>query len=60
MTTWLIDKSALVRLGRSPDAEEWATRVERSLVRVCTVTRLRSGGEPASGPHARRVPYASY
>ena len=43
MTTWLIDKSALVRLGRSPDAEQWATRVERGLVRVCTVTQLEVG-----------------
>ena len=43
MTTWLIDKSALVRLGRSADAEEWATRIERGLVRVCTVTRLEVG-----------------
>lgn len=43
MTTWLIDKSALVRLGRSPDAEEWVTRIERGLVRVCTVTRLEVG-----------------
>ena len=43
MTTWLIDKSALVRLGRSPDAGEWANRVERGSVRVCTVTRLEVG-----------------
>jgi predicted nucleic acid-binding protein len=43
VTTWLIDKSALVRLGRSSDAEEWATRIERGLVRVCTVTRLEVG-----------------
>ena len=43
VTTWLIDKSALVRLGRSPDAKEWATRIERGLVRACTVTRLEVG-----------------
>jgi predicted nucleic acid-binding protein len=43
LTTWLIDKSALVRLGRSPDARDWANRVERGLVRVCTVTRLEVG-----------------
>jgi hypothetical protein len=43
VTTWLIHKSALVRLGRSSDAEEWATRIERGLVRVCTVTRLEVG-----------------
>jgi predicted nucleic acid-binding protein len=40
---WLIDKSALVRLGHSPDAKEWATRIERGLVRVSTVTRLEVG-----------------
>jgi predicted nucleic acid-binding protein len=38
--TWLIDKSALVRLGMSPDAAEWAARIERGLVRIATVTRL--------------------
>jgi hypothetical protein len=29
VTEWLIDKSALVRLADSPDAEEWAARIER-------------------------------
>ena len=43
MTTWLIDKSALVRLGHSRNAEEWASRIERGLVRICTVTRLEVG-----------------
>jgi predicted nucleic acid-binding protein len=41
--TWLIDKSALVRLASSPDAGEWAVRVERGLVRITTVTRLEVG-----------------
>lgn len=27
-TTWLIDKSALLRLGQSDEAEEWATRID--------------------------------
>ena len=43
MTTWLIDKSALVRLAHSPDAVEWASRIERGLVRISTVTRLEVG-----------------
>lgn len=43
MTSWLIDKSALVRLGRSPDAEQWANRIERGLVSISTVTRLEIG-----------------
>ena len=41
--SWLIDKSALVRLGGSPDAEAWAHRVERGLVRIATVTLLEVG-----------------
>ena len=43
MTTWLIDKSALVRLAASPGAGEWAARIERGLVRITTVTRLEIG-----------------
>jgi len=43
VTTWLVDKSALVRLSRSPDAPEWASRIERGLVRISTVTRLEVG-----------------
>lgn len=42
-TSWLIDKSALVRLGSSPDADEWADRVERGLVVISTVTLLEAG-----------------
>jgi predicted nucleic acid-binding protein len=40
---WLIDKSALVRLGRSSDSELWAGRIERGLVRITTVTLLEVG-----------------
>ena len=43
MTDWLIDKSALVRLGRADEAESWADRIERGLVRISTVTRLELG-----------------
>jgi predicted nucleic acid-binding protein len=39
-STWLIDKSALVRLGRSPAASAWADRIERGLVRIASITRL--------------------
>ena len=42
-TSWLIDKSALVRLGSSPDAEQWANRVERGLVAISTLTLLEAG-----------------
>jgi predicted nucleic acid-binding protein len=41
--TWLIDKSAMVRLGTSPDAEQWASRIQRGLVHICTVTLLEVG-----------------
>jgi predicted nucleic acid-binding protein len=43
VTTWLIDKSALVRLAQSRDAAEWASRIHRGLVRISTVTRLEVG-----------------
>ncbi len=48
--SWLIDKSALVRLGGSPDAEAWAHRVERGLVRIATVTLLEVGYSARSEP----------
>jgi predicted nucleic acid-binding protein len=53
VTSWLIDKSALIRLGASPDAVEWATRIERGLVRITTVTRLEVGYSARSGPDLR-------
>jgi predicted nucleic acid-binding protein len=53
MTTWLIDKSALVRLVTSPDSAEWAERIERGLVRVTTVTRLEVGYSARSGSKLR-------
>jgi predicted nucleic acid-binding protein len=40
---WLIDKSALVRLGRSSNTDAWADRIERGLVRIATVTLLEVG-----------------
>lgn len=53
LTSWLIDKSALVQLGSSPDAAEWAARIERGLVRIATVTRLEIGYSVRSGPDLR-------
>jgi predicted nucleic acid-binding protein len=53
VSPWLIDKSALVRLAASPDAAEWAGRVERGLVRIATVTRLQVGYSARSGPELR-------
>jgi predicted nucleic acid-binding protein len=53
VTSWLIDKSALVRLAASPDAETWASRMDRGLVRITTVTRLEVGYSARSGPDLR-------
>ncbi|MGI8686056.1 MAG: PIN domain nuclease [Acidimicrobiales bacterium] len=41
--SWLIDKSAYVRLGSGPDDEAWADRIDRGLVRMTTLTRLELG-----------------
>jgi predicted nucleic acid-binding protein len=51
--TWLIDKSALVRLGGSPDAESWADRIGRGLVRITTVTLLEVGFSARSATDLR-------
>ena len=53
MSDWLIDKSALVRLGASADAAAWADRIERGLVRITTVTRLEVGYSARSGADLR-------
>jgi len=53
VTAWLVDKSALARLGASPDAAQWASRIERGLVRIATVTRLEVGFSVRSGADLR-------
>lgn len=50
---WLIDKSALVRLGASSDPDLWAGRIERGLVRVATVTKLEVGYSARSADDLR-------
>ena len=50
---WLIDKSALVRLGAAQDKEVWAERIERGLVRITTVTRLEVGYSARSASDLR-------
>jgi len=63
VTSWLIDKSALVRLAASPDAERWATHIERGLVRITSLTRLEVGYSVRSAEELResatRPPLAS-
>jgi len=53
VTTWLIDKSAYVRLAESPDAQIWVDRIERGMVRISTVTRLEIGFSFRSAEQAR-------
>jgi predicted nucleic acid-binding protein len=55
VTDWLIDRSALVRLAASPDAAQWAARIERGLVRITTVTRLEVGYSARSGEELREA-----
>jgi predicted nucleic acid-binding protein len=55
VTTWLIDKSAIARLHRASDAVEWASRIERGLVRISTVTRLEVGFSARSAPDHRAL-----
>ena len=55
MTAWLIDKSAIARLHRASDAVEWASRIERGLVRISTVTRLEVGFSARSTPDHRAL-----
>ena len=52
--TWLIDKSALIRIPESPDIAQWNNRIERGLVHITNVTRLEIGYSARSGSSARR------
>jgi predicted nucleic acid-binding protein len=49
----LIDKSALARLGASPDVDTWANRIERGLLHITTVTRLEVGYSAKSASDLR-------
>lgn len=55
MSAWLIDKSAIARLHLASDAVEWASRIERGLVRICTVTRLELGYSARSAEDHRSL-----
>ena len=54
-TAWLIDKSAIGRLHLAVDADAWADRIERGLVRISTVTRLEIGFSARSGADHRSL-----
>lgn len=55
MSAWLIDKSAISRLHLATEAVEWASRIERGLVRICTVTRLEVGYSARSSDDHRAL-----
>lgn len=40
---WLIDKSAIIRLANSPDANVWVSRINEGQVRLSSITRLEIG-----------------
>lgn len=55
MTSWLIDKSAIGRLHLASNAVEWTSRIQRGLVRICTVTRLQLGYSARSATDHRAL-----
>ncbi|GGN55667.1 ribonuclease VapC [Actinoplanes lobatus] len=56
VTSWLIDKSAYVRLqtGQVANRDDWSTRIGRGLVRLSTITRLELGYSARSGEAGRQ------
>ena len=52
---WLIDKSALVRLGECQEQELWAERIERGLVHITTITLLEAGYSARSAGDMREL-----
>jgi predicted nucleic acid-binding protein len=54
---WLIDKSAVVRLGSSPDADTWGSRIDRGLVRITSLTMLEIGFSARSADDRRELLY---
>lgn len=49
MNKWIIDKSALARLQQAAEPELWATRINRGLVAISTLTRLEVGYSARNG-----------
>jgi predicted nucleic acid-binding protein len=56
VTSWLIDKSAYLRLqlGQAANRDKWSARISRGLVRLSTTTRLELGYSARSGQAGRR------
>lgn len=57
VTSWLVDKSAYVRMqgGQVPNMAEWNSRIERGLVHLSAVTRLELGFSARSGYAGREA-----
>ncbi len=57
VTSWLVDKSAYVRMqaGHAARIAEWNSRIERRLMRLSAVTRLELGFSARSGELGREA-----
>jgi predicted nucleic acid-binding protein len=57
VTSWLVDKSAYVRMqaGQAEKLAEWNARIGRGLVRLSAVTRLELGFSARSGALGREA-----
>ena len=57
VTSWLVDKSAYVRMqaGHAARIAEWNSRIERGLMRLSAVTRLELGFSARSGELGREA-----
>lgn len=55
VTTWLIDKSAYVRMqaGQAANMERWNSRIQRGLVHLSGISRLEFGFSARTGEAAR-------
>lgn len=56
VTSWLIDKSAYVRLqlGQVGNRDEWSARISRGRVRLSAITKLELGYSTRSGQAGRQ------
>lgn len=55
MKGWLVDRSALVRLGGAVNRDEWLDRLDRGLLHLATVTLLETGWSARSGQELRNA-----
>ncbi|MBX3069680.1 MAG: PIN domain nuclease [Thermomicrobiales bacterium] len=53
LSTWLIDKSALIRLRSSPDAPAWLSRIDAGQVHITVATLLELGYSARSARELR-------